>query len=451
MMKIMQNAYTSTNHYELNTVNNNNKTLIVFFIFFLIIFIPFTLSPLIPLQGFLLSELFPPFLFIFAFAKLLKYGNSPIPIKTFLPVFAIIILIYITIIHYIFNPVLGSTVLGGQSGIRQYYLIFLGVCIFFYSLWVGRYFITIGNNFWNKFLQWLIIACLLLGTLRVFSHFLGFDLPFWGGRFAYTAISVDPGRGGRIGGLAEVGTVGLAALLAIYYNKRLDFKFLTLIFIFALFIIISGGRATTVGAITSILFFYFFIQKNFTQITAMLVIVLCLFLTANLFSSVEAQLNRISNLQGGMEELSSHRYAFQNALWDKFLEKPWIGHGIGPRIHFIGPEGGYLSTNITWGHGSYTSILAIFGIFGGIYLFLFLFGSAIQMFIFVKRQLKIISTINDGIIILIFCILNLVILSVRFIAEGNGFNFLIFFCIVGLGIGIMSKMNHALKYSNPPD
>ncbi|WP_045216484.1 O-antigen ligase family protein [Desulfonatronovibrio magnus] len=416
--------------------------------FFLIILIPFTLSFVIPLNNFLLLDFITPVLFLFTFAKVLKHGNMLIPRHSFLFFSAILILIHVAIIHYILNPVFGSTFFGGESGIRQYYSIFTGVCIFFHSLWVSRYFIPIGDNFWMKFLQWLIIACVAFGILRIVSHFSGFDLPFWEGRFAYTAISIDPGMGGRIGGLAELGTVGLAALLAVYYDNRFDLKFIIIISIFTFFIVMSGGRAASVGAFICVLIFFFLIQKSLARFAFIIAIFFTLILSATIFAPLDAQFSRISNLEGGMEELSPHRHAFQLALLDHFLEKPWLGQGIGTKIQLIGPDGNYISSNITWGHGTYTSILAIFGILGGIYLFIFLFGSTIKMYFFKRKYINLTNNINDGIIILIFCILNLIILSIRFIAEGNGFNFPILFCFVGLGIGTISKMDHLLKHPN---
>lgn len=416
------------------------KVPVIIFLFYSIILIPFTLSPLLPLRDFLLRELVPPILFLLTFALILKNSFSPIPKGSFFSIVPLIILVYVAAIHYILNPVSATSITGGgDPGLRQYYMIFNGCCIFFCSLWFARYWSGSNRLYWHKFLNWLIITCLIFGYLRLTTYFAGIDIPFWGGRFDYDTISLQASGAKRIGGLAELSTAGITSLFALYHNKQYTTKFYIEIILFSILLLMSGGRSTVIGVVISISIFYTMIQKKYFKFIFVLIIVSIMLIGASYIQPFSTQFNRITALEGGMEKQSPNRYAFQREYWQSFLENPWIGRGIGKVISTINHKGEIITTNITHGHGSYMSILAIFGIFGGLYLLIFLFGTATKMFFFIQNYSNKKNFDYGEILLVIFCLLNMMILSVEFVAANNGFNNLRLYCLVGLATGAMCK------------
>ena len=261
-------------------------------------------------------------------------------------------------IHFVFNPVSSQQLLGADKyggGIRAYYTIFIGFCVFFYAMWFSCYWSTYPFC-WEKLLSNLILLSLAAGFLRLFTYFLGIELPLLKGTFDYAGLW--HGTAHRIGGLSEAATLGISALSGLYYGKRLSFGFLLLLCAFVFLIIMSGGRSVSVGVVVA--FMTYIILFHRTKLGRSLLVAFIIFgavLLCVQIGLLKGQLGRIASLEGGFAKQDIGRYVMYKYMWKVFCSNPVMGKGIG----FRGEDKKIQAQMVKGGHGAFFSIIALFG------------------------------------------------------------------------------------------
>lgn len=356
-------------------------------------------------------------------------------------IFAIIILVIWATISYFQNEILTTyknNNISNSGKTRVYFAIINDIILYFsVSVFLVQYFDQID---FQKFFKILLNVALFLGFLRIIAHFLDFNIPFLSGAFdyggeygKYRKIEYG-GTAYRLGGLSEVVIIGIPSLFAIYVvDKKINyFALLALMF----FLFLSGGRTVLIGTFVSIFFIsFFFFPKNFIYLIgvgALFVIAAAIFLPE---SVLQGQTGRMTTLDAGN---FMGQDAFRGLAWkfylDTFWENPIFGKGINVYSGFIfssvrNAEEFARNLLFAGGHGSYFSLLAIFGIGGFTYFILFEFGALILSFSKIKYFLDTNQTLTS---ISVFAFMMLIIKSFDFITSLNGINVPILFYLAGV-------------------
>lgn len=314
------------------------------------------------------------------------------------------------------------------NNILLYFVVFIHIVLHFKEI-----------NF-TKYFSILLYVALFFGSLRILSHFLGFDVPLLGGSFDYGgsygkyATIKYGGTAFRLGGLAEIVTFGIPALFALSILKEKINIFALLALMFFLFI--SGGRTIMVGSIIAIIVFSFLFSPKYLiyfMVASILFIGLAFTLLPD--SVTKGQFGRLTTF-GGEEKVvqDDSRELLWKMYLDNFKSSPIWGKGIFNHEGYFYLGNIYtrafaLSQMFSGGHGSYISLMSTFGI-GGIAYFLIMIVSGM---IVAYRNIKINN--SDDIVlssISIFGFMILIIKSIDFITGGNGLTIPILFFIIGL-------------------
>ncbi len=418
---------------------NSNSFPLKFFILFLSASLPFSFGHLGAIPDFLWIEIVGPILFAYGLFQI-REGQTFFPYGSRIFVIAILVLVLWAIIHYCFNPVLSRRLMGvGKSdeGLRTYFMIFIGVCIFFYSLWFSCYWMR-GENNWQRILTIVLWMSIIIGFARLITYILGFELPLLKANFDFGGDRMRSGQTTyRIGGISDVATLGISSLLGLYYQKRWSFKFLLLFISFVFLFFMSGGRAAACGVLAALLCFCSFIElKKAGWAFIFSIIIFGLVLTAFHYGLLESQYKRLSKVEGGFAQQDRYRYDAYRNMWRIFLDKPIMGKGIG----YVSNRDNFVAGQLLGGgHGAYLSILMVFGIGGGFFLFVFLFVSIFRAFIAIKRNDITGKLDEDQIKMLIFILIILIILSFEFIAGGKGYYNTRLYLFAGILSGILSR------------
>ncbi len=417
----------------------SNPFPLALFILFLSASLPFSFGNLGPIPSFLWIEVVGPIFFVNCFFKF-KNRQMPFPYGSRIFVIAVTVLALWAAIHFVLNPVVSKNIMGAGSseeGLRTYYTIFVGICIFFYSLWHTCYWMK-GENNWQKILTIILWISLIIGFARLVTFCLGFELPLLTKNFVYGGASKFHGQTTyRLGGISEAATLGISSLLSLYYLKRWSFKFLLFFVSFVFLFFMSGGRAAAFGVLASLCFFLTFIERG-KMSRALLygLIILGLVFFAFQYGFLESQYKRLTSIEGGFAQQDIYRYRSNLHKWKVFMEKPILGKGIGFSKHtnsFVEKQ------SLGGGHGSYLSVLMIFGIGGGFFLFVFLFVSMLRAFIAIKKN-NITRNLNeDQLKMLVFILVLLIIFSIEYIAGGNGYLDMRLYLCAGILSGILSR------------
>ncbi|MBK7978539.1 MAG: O-antigen ligase family protein [Ignavibacteriae bacterium] len=355
-------------------------------------------------------------------------------------IFSILILIIWAAISYFQNEVFTTyyTNMANTGKTRIYFTIINNIILYFsVSIFIVQYFEQID---FQKFFKTLLYIALFLGFLRIIAHFLDFNIPFLSGAFdyggeygKYRKIQYG-GTAYRLGGLSEVVIIGIPSLFAIYVSdKKINyFALLSLLF----FLFLSGGRTVLIGTFVSIFIVsFFFFPRNFIYLIgvgALFVIAAAIFLPE---SVLQGQTGRLTTLDAGN---FMGQDAFRGLAWkfyiETFLENPIFGKGINVYSGFIfssvrNAEEFARDLLFAGGHGSYFSLLAIFGIGGITYFILFEFGAIILSFSKIKYFFDTNQTLTS---ISVFAFMMLIIKSVDFITAVNGINVPILFYLAGV-------------------
>ena len=92
---------------------------------------------------------------------------------------------------------------------------------------------------------------------------MGVEMPFLrGGLFDYASNIYNRTQTYRIGGLSEAGTLGISAMIALYYRKPWSARFVLLMCLFLFLMVMSGGRAAGFGVVSAFLCYTFFIEPG---------------------------------------------------------------------------------------------------------------------------------------------------------------------------------------------
>ena len=356
-------------------------------------------------------------------------------------IFAILILITWTIVSFVNYEILFQSFRDtGKTGTtRIYFNIFNNILLFFTTIiFVVVYFEKID---FEKFFRILLAISLILGVLRIFSHFLDFQIPLLSGAFNYggeyeggALKSQYGGTAFRLGGLSEVVILGIPSFFALYlFKKKVNFLFLILLL---LFLFLSGGRTVMIGTFFSIIVFSFlFLPKNFIYIIfagGLFFILASIFLPD---SFLQGQTGRLTTLNAGnfMGQDASRGWKWMFYL-DNFSKNPFWGRGISIYQEYI-PPSDITSVEfvkyelVSGGHGSYFSLLSTFGLGGITYFIIMLFGGIVLSFRKIKQHLN----LNPGkTAIAVFTFMLLLIKVFDFITALNGLGVPILFYTVGL-------------------
>ena len=370
-------------------------------------------------------------------------------------IFAILILITWTIVSFVNHEILFQSfrTVDKTGTTRIHFNIFNDIILFFTTIiFVVVYFEKID---FEKFFRILLAISLILGVLRIISHFLDFQIPLlagafdYGGEYGKFARAKYGGTAFRLGGLSEVVILGIPSLFALHlFRKKINFPAFLLLF---LFLFLSGGRTVMIGSFISfIVFSFLFLPKNFIYlitIGGLFVILAAIFLPD---SALKGQTGRLTTLNAGnfMGQDLERGMKWKFYL-DTFEKNPIWGKGI------VGYQG-YIYTSherlglstgealLSGGHGSYFSLLSTFGLGGITYFIIMLFGGIILSFRKIKQHLN----LNSGkTAIAVFTFMLLIIKAFDFITVLNGLGIPILFYIVGLiaSLTVLQNLNKTEK------
>lgn len=409
-----------------NKKNDGKHFPIAFFFIFLSASYPFSFGNLGPIPDFLWVEALAPLFFMFGCFQLMRKGLHPFPRGGRILTSAVCVLGFWAFIHFVFNPLSSQQLLGADKyggGIRAYYTIFIGFCVFFYAMWFSCYWSTYPFC-WEKLLSSLILLSLAVGFLRLFTYFLGIELPLLKGTFDYAGLWHRTAH--RIGGLSEAATLGISALLGLYYGKRWSFWFLLLLCAFVFLIIMSGGRSASIGVVVAFMMYIIIFHR--AKLGRSLLVAFIIFGAVLLFIQTDllkGQFGRITSLEGGFAKQDLGRYVMYKYMWKVFCNNPVMGKGIGFRSEdkFVGEQ------MLKGGHGAFFSITALFGVGGVYFLFVCLFGSIFKALL-LSRKSKLLSEDQSKMVAFVF--VHMIILAFEFIAGGNGFGNTRLFLLAGV-------------------
>lgn len=415
-------------------------------ILFLAVFFPLAFGDLGPVEEFLWIEWMAPLFLIFVLYSIITKQSSFVIGKGNLFFIALLFLILATVINYVKNPVTSHELFGAsesQSGIRSYYTIFIGVCLFIIGYWL------LLNDYVNfqTILILFIWISLAAGILRVFSYFLDFDTPLFYSEFHYAPPPTEYGGSiaHRIGGLDRVTWIGLPAVFAYYHKKQWSVGAIFLVITFFILMFLGGGRAIFLGIGFAAVVYFAWLHKQ--RIGLMLFLVMLLFVVFRAATSilpVPDQFNRIFSYEGGLIQQSLPRSYLFNYYIESFLSSPMWGKGIG--YAEVGVQGEYLSKFVTTnlmigGHGAYLSIVAIFGLCGVFFLFVFLFGSIFYHLGYLKMAATTNAPAHCD--LSLFILLSLLIRTAIYVVSWSGFNDLSLYLLAGLTAALFTQTRRA--------
>ncbi|MBN1482176.1 O-antigen ligase family protein [candidate division KSB1 bacterium] len=403
---------------------------------------PFAFGDLGPIEEFLWVEWMAP-LFLISMLYLILTEQSYVNYKEKNIFFvALIVFVVVTLINYVKNPVTSHELFGastGSSGIRSYYTIFIGVCLFL----IGHWMLMNDKLNFNSLFLLLIIISLAAGILRAFSYFLEFDTPLLFSEFHYAPPPTEYGGSiaHRIGGLDRVTRIGLPAVFAYYYKKQWNIFAILLVAAFLILMYLGGGRSIFLGVAFAAAVYFMILHKQRLGFLLLLIAVLIVaFQTVSSLIAIPEQFNRIFSYEGGLIQQSLPRGYLFKFYVDSFLSSPFWGKGIS--YIELGLDGEYLNAFVTTnimigGHGAYLSIIALFGLGGAFYLGVFLFGSIFYHLRFLKSTFPEMEKYSD---LSLFILLSLLIKTATYVVGGSGYNDFSLYIFAGLTAGFVTKI-----------
>lgn len=416
-----------------------------FIFFFLIIFFPLQFPRYFPLPVRTFVDLLAPVLCILSAGELLKKGRSLFSSKAFLYFAAIAVLSLWAIVNYIQNPVLGRSIGAGATGggLRQYTQIFTGITTFLCSYWFFMH-----NEFNAK--RWLFVAmifCLIIGNMHMFALFT--KIPFLDS-FSLGSYHVTGEFQHQSIPLRKMFALGLTLIFSLMHTHRLGmYNFIIFLNVIG-FMLLGGGRGSLAGLVATVFVYFSLINKKYflPVMVALLIFtgVYAVFLTN--FTISEEKYGRAFKIEGGIKEQSEERYYKDLYMFEVFTKSPIFGKGIGyqevrsDEVFFdVYPEAieyiEYIEDQIMYGgHGTYFSIICIFGIGGLFWFSTMLFGSIIYLYRFIKKRGK----FHKDTAIAVFAFLQLIAMSIAFVAGGGGgWTTMTLWFLAGITAGLISK------------
>ena len=419
-----------------------------FYFFSLMIFFPVLLSKSFPLPTKTVVELLAPFLCFIALVDILKTGKNLYSNKTKIYFIAIALLVLMAMTHYMLNPVFGRITFGSSTqsgGLKNYFLIFAGIATFFCSY----YFFKFNEINAEKSLSILLVLCIVLGNLYMLGLFVHVpmlntfnmgDSHVWFKESQYSSLP-----------LRMMHALGTCLLLTLIHKRKFGFYFILLFINTLAFMVLGGGRTSVPIAFTAIFAYVTLINRKYLiPVLSVLLIVSGIYVLflSNIVMS-ESKFGRAFKVEGGLEQQDEARYYSFLYMYDVFKKNPIIGKGIGyqdiegqDEFFIKYPDAAkyslYMKAQLmSGGHGSYLSMLSIFGIGGFFWLMILLWGSIYYAYRFIKMN-------NDPPIqdtyIAIFAFTYLLTISLTFLVSGHGgYDNMKFWFLAGTVAGIISK------------
>lgn len=422
------------------------KVKIIFFI--LACFFPLSFGDFGVITTLWWVEWMAPLLFTITFLTHFRSEKSVFPREHSILLIAIGVLTIWASINYVMHPVSSEKLFGvgeDKGGLRGYFDIFVGLCVFFTALFMSQQ--KGFKMLWFLAIKTILVFSLILGMVRILSFYLGFDIPFVYGTFRFEVNffeSLYSGMAFRIGGLSEAAGAGIAALLALQYKKRYKIKHLTIAFIFAIFVILSGGRAFFVGTMIALAVYAFLIDHRklaYLFVTSCVIVIGFGWLShIDLF---HGQINRLLALKGGLKHQTPYRWLAYIYMWDIFLEQPVFGKGIGFTTILPRSSNFIIDQLKAGGHGSYISIMSTFGIGGIFFLCTFLFYPLIQSIKILTGKKFIDPTLNPA---LVFLMIILTIMVFEYVVGGNGYTDMRLYFLSGIFAGLINTRKRPNAY-----
>jgi hypothetical protein len=409
-------------------------------LFLLACIYPFSFGNFGPIPTFYWVEWMGPLVACMMFWRIISKRNPILPRHCWLSLSALLVLFAWAVINYTLHPVMAEKLFGvseESGGLRSYYSVFVGICVFFAWLWFAKYG-ALSQTFWTWALRVIVIISLGLGVTRACSYFLSFDIPLVYGVFRYSGdFSLFEAH--RVGGLSNVATIGIAALLALKTRTKFTVTDVLSFVIFCLFLYMSGGRSASVGVLILIaVFSLLYGSKQLWGILAGVVLVSICVLILMHNSSLGGQLNRLTALKGGVDQYRATAYEMMR---EQIAENPVLGKGIG----YCGEDFSNSKVSFaydqlkTGGHGSYLSVLAIWGI-GGAY---FLGAMLLSIFVYGMRLIKkrgySVMLSNGELAMAAFVFFLTIIKSLEYLVAGSGYKDMALYMLVGILAGLYSK------------
>ena len=320
---------------------------------------------------------------------------------------------------------------------QAYITAFAGIITFFASQW----FFSMKLYNQDNLLRFFIFSALLFAFIRFITYF-GEYAPFLlSSGFKYS----EPGTGAlRLGGVDICVGLGIPALVA-YSSDRVTIPRVLLMLVFLVVGVMGGGRALFFGVLFSLVIYLSLFHKKYsTKFILACGIIIIIVLLLSQFVSMPGQIERISGLtalEQSFEQQDPGRSITYSYYWDIFLKNPLFGKGIGTYEVRLTEHTKFVTEQlIDGGHGSYLSIICIFGIGGGIFLCIMLFGGITRVYrLFMKNRFEALSVPYKKLVI--FIMLFLITTAFYYITSGAGYQDLKLYLVVGMLLGITEKTN----------
>ena len=298
-------------------------------------------------------------------------------------------------------------------------------------------------------LKVLLYFSLIIGILRILGFVYGFNIPLLYGVFRYNpeASTQFGGIVYRFSGLDVCSYCGIFSLLALRNSdaKFSDLKTVIFFIIFIVFMFLHAGRASSIGLLFGLVYYSFFIEKiDIRKVLAGFSLIIILYGALHIFPNkiYEGQLSRIVAIEGGIQrQYTSRRGVVFKTFINEFYNHPVFGRGIKP------VSLGRTNRNTEWiqhqladgGHGSYHSLLGLFGLGGLFFIIIFLFVPIMKSHFLINY--KIMPFKEVYIVIILFLLYK----SLAFYAGGKGYNDYSLYMLTGIFAGINAKRYVAAK------
>jgi hypothetical protein len=426
-----------------------------FILFSLIVFFPFVFPAALPFRTKMMVEFLGPFLCFLLIIDIVSKNQSFFSRKASLHLTAIGVIALWSILNYIKTPVSGlflgidKTLVKGVyagGGLRDYFLIFVGITVFLSTFWFFRY----KKLNVEKWFIILLVLSLFLGNFNLFGIFKMLSIPSISFLKGFGGDEVRTGQYASVGGLRTLGMLGVPVFLSLIHNKKLNLFYLIILCNLILFSFFAGGRAAFYGVVIAVIVYATLVSRK--SLVFLIPLVLILFSIYGMFYSnivlSEHKYGRVFLIQGGVETQDKPRHYAFKYMWEVFKNYPILGKGINYRdigIHdkFIIENPGmtavdrqHVETQLGGGgHGSYFSIVSNFGIGGAFFFSVMLFGSMYYAFKIFKNSVN----YDDNARLVLFCFLFLIIQSVRLYVGGTGTDKIEPWFLAGLVAGIKAR------------
>lgn len=439
----MQSEKTDISRIHLLSARGIN---VVAVIFFLGVFYPLGVE----MGGRLLwVELLAPVVFGFLIFENILRGRPMILQGNSIYYVALLVLILWAMISWARFPIYGSGTTvssGAEVGIKSYYRIFVGISVFFASLWFTKYYL---RGEFHLYLKILLYFSLFIGLVRILSFFMGFDIPFMYGVFRYN-VEASTEFGGmtlRLSGLDIAGYCGTFSLLALRQSRQ-PLKprwFISLLVVFTVFIFLHAGRTSAICYLLALFYYGVFIEgldtrKLMAGIAMIVLLVVALqFLPEEVY---QGQMGRITAVRGGVQGQYADRrgYVFKSFL-EEFYEHPLFGRGIRPvSIERADRNTAWIQQMLSdGGHGSYHSMLGLFGLGGIFFLAIFLFLTLGKTHFILNRPR------GPNREVYMFIMLCLVYKLLYFYTSGKGYTDYGLYLVAGMFVALQAKSYGLVK------